>query len=847
MVLESSTAIHKTILTLWDVGAIGGLTDAQLLERFLAGPDDVSEASFAELIERHGPMVRRVCRDLLGDHHEAQDAAQAAFLVLARKARSIRKPESLGPWLHGVAVRLARRARTQTARRRTAERRRAEAMVERFEANETAAPELHVELHEEISRLPDKYRSPIILCYLEGYTHEQASRRLGWPLGTVQTRLHRGRERLRNRLSRRGVGLEGPAAIALGLPRNTAMAAPIPVSHDWARTTAAAAVRFAARKTTAGLVAPSVVRLAERALAAMLRNTLKALALGILVLHLAGGGVVLGLQAGASGREPQGQPAKPVARGEPAPRVQAEPARAILPSRKRPEIERAIEAGVRFLKDGQRPDGTWPDLDNDARTGTTSLVTLALLGVDVPANSPNVAKAVQYLRGFTPDQLGSVYAVSLQTRVFAAIGDEQDRPRIARNVQWLEDAQIVAGDRVAQPGAWTYSRFKTRNGDNSNTSYALFGLHAAAEAGMPVRPNVWTLAGRYWDGIQRADGGWGYTADARAPSTASMTCGGIASLVLSRTHRPERQEIPEGAGGPDCGKVNDPGVRKGIDWLANHFDVGMNHGEGLQWRLYFLDALGRVGQITGERWFGGHDWYREGAERLLRDQDLAKGSWSGSLFENDPTLATSFALLFLAKGRSPLLMHKLRHGHGDDWKNDPDDVRNLVATVARDWKAPLDWQVADLEQATIEDLLRAPILFLNGHRAPDLTDRGKEALRAYVDRGGFLFAEACCGEKDFDRGLRALLAEVFPAAESRLHPLAADHPVWTARHSVNSAAHPLWGLERAGRTVAIYSPGDLSCRWNVRERNPADPATDLAIRVGQNVVTFATARRAAPR
>src|SRR3954470_14683935 len=155
MVPESSTAVHKSLRMLWDVGAVGGLADALLLERFVAGPAEVAEASFAALVERHGPTVLRVGLDLLGDPHEAQDVAQATFLVLARKARSIRKPGSLGPWLHGVALRLSRRARAGASRRREVERRRAEAMAGRVAAG---GPELHPELHEEIGRLPEKYR-----------------------------------------------------------------------------------------------------------------------------------------------------------------------------------------------------------------------------------------------------------------------------------------------------------------------------------------------------------------------------------------------------------------------------------------------------------------------------------------------------------------------------------------------------------------------------------------------------------------------------------------------------------------------------------------------------------------
>ena len=159
------------------------------------------------LVERHGPIVHRVCVDVLGSLHEAQDAAQAVFLVLARKARSIRKPESLGPWLHGVALRVSRRARKEAARRRVAERGKSEIMQRRHAAEFGPESIDYAELHEEINRFPEQYRHPIILCYMQGQTQPQAARQLGWPLGTVQIRLHRGRERLRSRLTRRGAGL----------------------------------------------------------------------------------------------------------------------------------------------------------------------------------------------------------------------------------------------------------------------------------------------------------------------------------------------------------------------------------------------------------------------------------------------------------------------------------------------------------------------------------------------------------------------------------------------------------------------------------------------------------------
>ena len=177
--------------------------------------------------------------------------------------------------------------------------------------------------------------------------------------------------------------------------------------------------------------------------------------------------------------------------------------------------------------------------------------------------------------------------------------------------------------------------------------------------------------------------------------------------------------------------------------------------------------------------------------------------------------------------------------------NDPDDVRNLVGAVARDWKLTLNWQVVDLDSATVSELLFAPILFFNGHQPPELNDRGKKSPARLRRAGPDSFAEACCGARDFDRGFRALLGEIFPAQDSQLHPLAVDHPVWSARHALKPDDHALWGLERGGTTILIYSPADLSCRWNLRDRYPDDPATFRATRLGENVVAYASRRKAA--
>jgi RNA polymerase sigma factor (sigma-70 family) len=206
----------KHLRTLFHVGAVGGLSDGQLLELFVQRRD---ADAFAALVDRHGPMVLRVCQGRLGQFHDAEDAFQATFLVLARRAPSIRKSEAVAGWLLGVAGRVAAKAWSAARRRSVSERplRHGDDL-----AVNTPPPEPWTELYDELDRLPEKYRLPLVLCHLEGLTYDQAASRLGCPVRTVQTRLARGRERLRGRLARRG--LDPPAVlVAAPLPADAVL------------------------------------------------------------------------------------------------------------------------------------------------------------------------------------------------------------------------------------------------------------------------------------------------------------------------------------------------------------------------------------------------------------------------------------------------------------------------------------------------------------------------------------------------------------------------------------------------------------------------------------------------
>jgi|GEM_PF-4998107 len=239
---EATRSLLGQVETLFRAGATAGLSDDRLLERFAArsNADEVAEAAFATLVERHGSMVLRACRRILADEHAAEDAAQATFLVLARRAGSIRNRESVAGWLHGVALRVAAKEHVARARRRVRERRGGTIAAERItERTNGGMSELGEWLDQELGRLPEAFRTPLVLCYLEGATQEQAAARLGWPIGTLQSRLARGKAKLKASLLKRGLaptlGLLAAEAVA-----SSAQAAPA----SWVEATCAAALAF---------------------------------------------------------------------------------------------------------------------------------------------------------------------------------------------------------------------------------------------------------------------------------------------------------------------------------------------------------------------------------------------------------------------------------------------------------------------------------------------------------------------------------------------------------------------------------------------------------------------------
>jgi RNA polymerase sigma factor (sigma-70 family) len=369
MARNSSETVLRTIRALFSEGTVGALTDIQLLERFTSRDAESADLAFASLVERHGPMVLHVCQAVLRDFHEAEDAFQATFVILALKAGSIRGRQSLTAWLYSVAYNVAATARSSAVRRRAHEWKAGKARS--FAFLEDAKDDLEPVINEELDRIPERYRAVLVLCCLKGLTQHQAAQQLGWPVGTVQSRLARGRQRLRARLARRGLD---PSAAVMLLPLSsgaTRVALPPALAYSTVRIALSIG---AARALEIGVVPIAVMRLAKGVVGAMLLN--KVLTMGVAALLVAG--------LIASGAAVYAYQSTPVPHSEPA-KIDPIP-RAVGDAK--PAYEKAAESLEFRSERGSQ-------VVNIARQRAVGLSGIVLLPDDQPSDGTEVAVATR--------------------------------------------------------------------------------------------------------------------------------------------------------------------------------------------------------------------------------------------------------------------------------------------------------------------------------------------------------------------------------------------------------------------------------------------------------------------
>jgi len=399
----------------------------------------------------------------------------------------------------------------------------------------------------------------------------------------------------------------------------------------------------------------------------------------------------------------------------------------------------------------------------------------------------------------------ATYVVSLRIMALAAADptSRQYTLDVEKDVRWLLDTQLSDGQST---GAWNYGH-SGGSGDASNSQFALLALHEATRMGVDIPRENWEMAKQFWERSYRPKGGFGYYAG-KTDVTGSMTCAGISSWIIIHENLADPKGLVAGEFANCCQK--NPAMEKvesAFAWLAKHYSISRNPGKRGT-GLYYLYGLERAARLAGRRFVGPNDWYRDGAKHLLKIQNANNGNWitNGGHGEDSPLVATSFGLLFLSKGKRPIAIGKFDHG-ANDWDLHPKGVHYLTRRLESDWETKLNWQTVKAENATVDDLLEAPVLFMSGKDAIGLSVKQKETLKLYLENGGFLFAEACdgdgCGNAlAYDRAFRELMAEIFP--DSQLEPLDRAHPIWSARYKLLwNDERPLLGLQACCRTRLI--------------------------------------------
>ena len=520
------------------------------------------------------------------------------------------------------------------------------------------------------------------------------------------------------------------------------------------------------------------------------------------------------------------------------------------------KVKDSITRAKLFLAEQENGKGNFEhaaDLGNlpqGRRGGVTALAVVALLNAGVPADDPLLRRCLKFLRTLPPNES---YTVGLQTMAFCLAGDKQDRVLVQRNLDWIV--------KVHMGGGWPYNAdLKNFGPDHSINQYVLLGIHEARLAGFAIdKKLVQAMRNYYNDG----SGQWSYRNTGRSHLT--MTTAGLCNLLITSEDLATRRALDDRGVDLKCGKyVESPTVQAALRFLGRAFpnDVRKERdANSFHHPFYCLYGIERAGRLTGERFLGKHDWYRIGCEYLVETQ-TKNGSWEGRSTDLDrwPVVSTSFALLFLSKGRTPVLISKLAFGAGEGWNNKRSDVRNIVEYVSRELFAeplkengirpPLAWQVFDPRlvgkgktgKALAEELLQSPILYINGHSLV-LDAVTEEMLKEYINNGGFIFAEACCNAdgrgKAFDKQFRELMKAV---TGSELAPMGPDHPVWRAAGSKYRVKdlnrYPLEHIQQGCKTVVVYSPVALSGYWE--NNDLTTPKGKDVFNIAANVVSYAT-------
>ena len=487
------------------------------------------------------------------------------------------------------------------------------------------------------------------------------------------------------------------------------------------------------------------------------------------------------------------------------------------------DVRKAIEAGHDYLVGKCNADGSFGD-DKGMLGGKSALafMTLAYMG-DHP-NREHMTRALEYLISIDADQgfnQRQGYAVPIRIMGLSYVHNKLigDKRALVR-MRMLEDLmRLKAGQ--ARNGGWRYELRGGNDYDYSVTQWPILAMREASIVGIEFDPEPLLKARTLYLKEQHGDGEWGYQHG--GDSYGSMTAAGTASLFIIA-------DVLEPASGCPClsGRSQSragPSARaieNALDWLGQRFSAKENPGRGGGHHLYWLYCVERVGIAAGYKRFGDHDWYKEGAEILVKAQK--DGHWGS--FED-----TCFALLFLYKGRAPILFNKLKYD--GEWNQHRRDIANLTNFIQHTKEQQFHWQIVDIKKASLEELHEAPVLYITAESLPKIAGPDKKRLRQFTDTGGTILFEASCGNPAVRKWFQDFAKELWP--EWPLKPLGPDHGVFTDPYPLKQRPEIL-GIDDGVRTCVFYAMDDISCAWQLR----AVAAKGYLFNWGINLYTCAT-------
>ncbi|MDR1483442.1 MAG: DUF4159 domain-containing protein [Planctomycetaceae bacterium] len=531
----------------------------------------------------------------------------------------------------------------------------------------------------------------------------------------------------------------------------------------------------------------------------------------------------------------------------------------------------AIDKGVTYLKSKQQQNGQW-DYEIPGHTvGATAMCVLSFIDAGVPREDVSLLRGVSALREYRAgENLHDTYPIAVQTIAFIRYGNQSDRPAIEHNIKWLLQRQVNNGSHG--DGGWQY-----RSGHYSTfeTYYVGLCLYESELIGVKIPRDVWDKLRRFWERTQNNDGSWGYRPLAQGSGNpySCTTNAGIISLILSTSYhdsgrlRVDGERIRSGTFDPyniaprialALTSLNNPTLSQEIpeNGIWNTKKINALKMREMRWVHYNLFAVENAGRFLGRSDIGQCDWYREGTLALLRQLREHKNYWADE--SGETILETSCAVSFLAKGRRPITVSKISTLHNSSWNQYPYDVDHLLRFAGGVWKFPLGWRQLDLSKSATEELGQSPILYFNGSKLPmsgseSERKRIAEKLRVYLDRGGFILAEASGDDRGFEIGFKDLMRLVYNDTGEELELLDAEHPIWSSEKLIPiTERRQIKGMTAGCRTNVILIPAakgqlPLSCLWEIAR---VDGRNDLylpkvrrqvesGLAIGLNILSYA--------